>query len=54
VEAEGSLPLLATPNLNQMDPVPTHDPLEADSNITSGAGTATVVVDILQGFGRET
>jgi hypothetical protein len=55
MEVKGSLPFsFASPNLSQINPVLTHDPFEASSNITSGAGIATVVVDILQGFGRET
>jgi len=41
-------------NLNQMNPVSTHAPFETSSNITSGAGIATVVVDVLQGVSRET
>ena len=44
---------LASPNLGQMNPVPTHDLFESSSNITSGTGIATVVVDISQGFRRE-
>jgi len=53
MEVKGSLPFsFAIPIFSQINPVPTHDPFEASSNITSGAGKATVIVDILQGFGR--
>lgn len=40
----------ASPNFSQMKPAPTHTPFEASSNITSRAGIAILVIDVLQGF----